>query len=460
MFGFVRSPKAVADPPTPAYDFLPAYLRVQHAPPSPLPRVVLYGLTALLSALSAWAVFGHLDIVATADGKLVPRTYLKIVQPADGGVVREILVEEGATVVAGQPLMRLDTSLSAADTRALRNELAARTLQLRRIDAELIDGAISRLPDELDDAYARVEAQFHANRQAYDDSLAQERATTERIAKELAAALEVQGKLQRTVPIYRTMAERFGMLKQEGFVSELFHLEKERDRIEKEQDLRAQDFTVESLRASLEQARQRLSQVTSNYRQQLHGERAQADAQAKKVTEDLAKQHYRNALVELSAPQAGIVKDIAAHTVGTVVSPGSILLTMVPLGDELQADVMVKNLDAGFVRRGQPARVKVVAYPFQKYGMIDGEVIRVSADSSETGTGKAEEIDAEGKATSQSMYRARIALPGQRMRVASAELSLISGMQVSAEIKLGERTVLEYLLAPVQKAWHEAGRER
>jgi HlyD family secretion protein len=256
------------------------------------------------------------------------------------------------------------------------------------------------------------------------------------------------------------MSERFGTLKQEGFVSELFHLEKERDRIEKEQDLKAQDFTVAGLRAGLAQAQQRLAQVTSNYHQQLHAERAQADAQMKKVTEDLAKQVYRNSLVELTAPQAGIVKDLATHTLGTVVSPGTVLLSLVPQGDELRADVMVKNLDAGFVRAGQSARVKVVAYPFQKYGMLDGEVMRVSADASETGGGRSEEFDPEGKTTIQSTYRARIALGAQAMRLAATELPLVSGMQVTAEIKLGERTVLEYLLTPVQKAWHEAGRER
>src|SRR5205814_1681307 len=163
----VRPATSTAEPPEPAYDFLPAYLRVQRSPPSPLPRVVLYVLVALLIGLTLWAVFGHLDIVATADGKLVPRSYLKIVQPADGGVIREILVEEGAMVLAGQPLMRLDTSLSAADTRALKHELAARWLQVRRIDAELADRPLNKDPGDPDDAYARVEDQYRANRKAY-----------------------------------------------------------------------------------------------------------------------------------------------------------------------------------------------------------------------------------------------------------------------------------------------------
>jgi HlyD family secretion protein len=439
---------------------MPAFLRVQNAPPSPLPRLVLYCLLALLTGLVLWAVFGHLDIIATADGKLVPRSYLKIVQPAEGGVVREILVEEGQSVQLGQPLLRLDPSVADSDTRALQAELAMRTLQVRRIDAELADGLLRKLPDDPDDAYTRAEAQFRANRQAYQDQVAQEMATLKRTNQDLRAALEVQTKLKHTVPIYQTMADRFATLKREGFVSEMYQLERERDKIEKEQDLKAQDFTVEGLRASLAQAEKRLAQVTSNYRQQLHGERAQADAQAKKLTEDLAKQRYRNTLVELRAPQGGVVKDLAAHTAGTVVSPGTVLLTLVPHGDELQAEVMVKNLDVGFVRPGQQAKVKLVAYPFQKYGMIDGAVTRLSADASETANGRAEDSDAEGKSAVRATYRARIALPVQRLRIGNNELPFVSGMQVTAEIKLGERTVLEYLLAPVQKAWHEAARER
>jgi membrane fusion protein, hemolysin D len=461
VFGFVQRAKTGTDPPDWAYEFLPAYLRIQSAPPSPLPRIVLYCLLLLLSGLAGWAVLGHLDIIATADGKLVPRSYLKIVQPAEGGVVREILVAEGETVLPGQVLVRLDPSVNDAETRALRHEVATRDLQVRRIDAELRDAALLlRTQNDPDDIWQRTAAQFLANRQAYHDALAQEAANVARISKDLRAALEIQTKLDRTVPIYRTSAERFETLKKEGFVSELYHLERQRDFIEKEQDLRAQDFTVEGLRFSLAQAESRQAQVASTYRQQLHAERATAESQLKKASEELAKQHYRNTLIELKAPQAGLVKDLATHTLGTVVSAGTVLFTLVPQGDELVAEVMVKNLDIGFVRPGQPAKVKIVAFPFQKYGMIDGEVVRVTADANETANNRPEELDAEGKATLTSTYRARIALPVQRLTLEKADLPFVSGMQVSAEIKLGERTVLEYLLAPVQKAWHEAGRER
>ena len=439
-------------------DFLPGPLRLVELPPSPAPRRLLYWVAALFAIALLWLVFGRVDIVAIAVGKLAPRTSIKIVQPSDAGRVAEIGVSEGDAVIAGQVLLRLDADLHEADTRALRSELALRTLQLRRIDAELSDAPLVRFDGDADDAFARMGAQYRANRTAFADALAQERAAVARIGQELRAATAVLVKLQRTVPIYRTMADRYARLQAEGFVSELFALERQRDRIEKEQDEAAQTHTVESLEANLAQAQRRLAQVESSYRQQLHAERTQVASQRARIEEDLAKALYRAAAVELRAPQAGVIKDLATHTLGTVVSPGTVLLTLVPAGEELQADVLVRNLDVGFVHVGQTAKIKVATYPFQKYGTLDGVVTHVSADASETPSRR--DVTEEATAQTQNGYRARVALVAQSVAFEGKPLPLASGMQVEAEIRLGERSLLEYVLAPFQKAWHEAGRER
>ncbi|MEO6564401.1 MAG: HlyD family type I secretion periplasmic adaptor subunit, partial [Casimicrobiaceae bacterium] len=347
-------------------------LRLVEHPPSPLARHLLFGVTALVGLCGLWLAVGSLDIVAVANGKLVPRTSLKIVQPMEAGIVAEIAVLEGQSVLAGQLLLRLEPDLLDADTRAMRTELARSTLQLRRIDAELAGAMFAQYPADPDELFARASAQYTANRRAFNDALAHEASAVQRIEQELQAAMAMRSKLQRTVPIYQTSALRYAQLQSEGFVSELFALEKQRDRIEKELDLAAQEHAVEALRASIDQARHRLAQVTSANRAQLHVEQFQAGAQRSRVEEDLAKQLYRTRNLELRAPVAGTVKDLATHTVGTVVSPGTILLTLVPAGDELQADVIITNLDAGFVRKGQFAKVKVATFPFQKYGVVDG----------------------------------------------------------------------------------------
>lgn len=460
MFGFIRDASKLPPAGRPSGDFLPGSLRLLEQVPSPMPRRLLNLLLALLALASLWMVFGRVDIVAVADGKLAPRTSLKIVQPSDAGTVVEILVTEGETVLPGQLLLRLDSGLHEAETRALQGELAQRTLQLRRIEAELAGRPLQRLPGESAEGFARVESQYRANRATYKDALAQESAGVLRTTQDLRAAMAAHEKLQRTVPIYQTMAERYATLQSEGFVSELMALERKRDRIEKEQDLVAQTHAVESLRANLAQAERRLAQVDSTYRQQLHAERAQAAGQRGRLEEELAKQLHRADAVDLRAPQSGVVKDLATHTVGTVVSPGTVLLTLVPIGEELQADVLVRHVDAGFVRVGQRARVKLATYPFQKYGLIEGTVVHVGPDASDSTGSRRDATEQEAIPAAPGGYRVRIDIPTQSLAFDGHALPLVSGMQVAAEIRLGDRTLLEYLLAPVQKAWHEAARER
>lgn len=128
-------------------DFRPAIVRLREDAPSPLGRALLVSLLVFLALMLAWAALGQLDVVAVAEGKLVPATYLKIVQPADAGVVKEILVREGETVKAGQVLMRMDTALSESDLKALTADLQNKRLALRRIDAEIAGTALASRAD-------------------------------------------------------------------------------------------------------------------------------------------------------------------------------------------------------------------------------------------------------------------------------------------------------------------------
>src|SRR5438045_7496865 len=127
-------------------DFSPPLLRIQQKPAPPLAGWMLRLLVALLAAVLLWMVFGRLDIVAVADGKLVPSSYLKIVQPAEQGIVKEILVKEGEKVEAGRVLIRLDSVLTDADIKSLQSEYDNRRLALRRIDAQLAGTPLARQP--------------------------------------------------------------------------------------------------------------------------------------------------------------------------------------------------------------------------------------------------------------------------------------------------------------------------
>jgi HlyD family secretion protein len=236
--------------------------------------------------------------------------------------------------------------------------------------------------------------------------------------------------------------------------------DKKRERIEKEQELKTQEHLVESARAGILQAEKKLAQIDSDYRRQLHAERNEIRGQLERLAQEIAKQTHRRALMELRAPQDSVVKDLATHTAGTVVQPGTVLLTLVPKEEILRAEVWISNEDIGFVRPGLPVKLKFAAFPFQKYGMGEGTVEHVSADAADSAGGNGNTAADPVKNGRPPAYKALVTLKAMQLPMGGERFPLAAGMQTNAEIRLGERSVAEYLLSPVQKAWHEAGRER
>jgi hemolysin D len=440
---------APADP----RDFAPALLRLQERAPHPLGRKVLWSGLTMAAVLLAWALVGRVDIVAVAEGKLVPGGYVKIVQPSEGGVVQQILVTEGETVGEGQVLMRMDRRISQAEGRALQAEHDRKRLVLRRIDAELAGQPFR--PQQADPAAlaAEVAAQHAANRAALDSALAEESARMQRATQELAAAEQVRAKLREILPHFDEQEKAFVQLGREGFAGPIMVGDKRRERIEKEQELKAQDHVIEAARASMLQSEKKLAAITASYRRTLFTEREEASGALDKLTQELAKHDHRHSMLELRAPQAGIVKELGTHTSGTVVQPGTVLVTLVPKDAALSAEVWITNEDIGFVSPGTPVKLKLVAYPFQKFGTVDGRVRLVSADA----TDKAGDTPAR---PSPLAYKAIVDLRQDHLAAQNERLPLAAGMQAQADLLLGTRTVAEYLLSPVTKAWREAARER
>ena len=246
---------------------------------------------------------------------------------------------------------------------------------------------------------------------------------------------------------------------QQGFAGKLMYTDRQRERIEKEQDLRAQEAVIASARDTINQEERKIAQIGADYRRQLQTERVDIAAQLEKANQELAKQVHRHEYLELKAPQDGIVKDLATHTVGTVASPGTILMTLVPKDENLRAEVWVKNDDIGFVHTSQRAKIKLAAFSFQQYGMVEGEVVHVGADAAEQGAGEAAQSAARSNRT-ESAYKTLVDLKSQFLEAGGEKHRLAPGMVVSAEINLGTQSVLEYLLSPVTKTIREAGGER
>jgi len=436
--------------------FSPRFLEVINTPPLPLPRLMLYILLILVFLLIVWSVFGQLDIVARAQGKLVPQTRIKVAQPFEGGRISKILVEDGDLVKIGQPIMLMDTQLSEADTEKLRTELATSKIMLRGINAELDEKVFTVHPEDKIELFSKVNEQNKSRRKSYMHSVTQQTAVLNESKQNLSASREIYKKLQETLPIHQQNERAVKKLGKKGYVTKLEILEKQRIRIEAEGNMKAQKFTMQSAMERINEIRGKLDELKSQYRSKLLDEQITLKQRVDQLAQDWLKQEYRNRLMKIKAPQDGFIKDIATNTEGTVVPAGTVLMNIVPINEPLLAEVFVSNQDVGFISAGQKTRIKMMSYQFQKYGMIDGTVDYVSADANVM---KSSQMDNNSEAGSAG-YKTMISLNKQFLERNNKKFLLRPGMQVTAEIKLGTRTVLEYILSPIQKTIGEAGMER
>lgn len=432
-------------------DFSPRLLALQDAPPSPMPRAVLAILLTFLVIIFLWALIGQLDIVVRAQGKLLPVTRIKVVQPLEGGRVEKILVTEGARVEEGQVLLVMDTLFTDADTANLKSQMEEKSIQLRRIEAELSGDQFNESPGEGVAVFAKIRQQYAANVEALRLAIKEQQSVVKQAKQDKASANEILQKLRETLPLYRENEVALQKLAESGYVNRLSIIEKQKERIVAERDMHAQERAIESISERINGAIGRIDSLNASYRQNLFDERAEINKSLAQLEQEWIKQEHRNQLMELKAPQLGYVQELAIHTDGSVVPSGTVLMTIVPANEPLKAEVYLDNRDIGVVKKGQTAKVKLDAYEFQRYGLLDAKVDLISADSV---------AQQDSRSQTSVNYLAQLELVNQFLVRNGESFSLRPGMMVVAEIKVGTRSVMDYLLSPIQRAVSEAGTER
>ncbi len=433
--------------------FLPAALALRDTPVHPAPRITLWLLMAFALIALLWAIFGRIDVVATAVGKIIPNDRTKLIQPMETAVVKAIHVRDGQAVTPGQVLIELDATTAAADSERLRNEALTARLEALRAEAllaALAGGRAPRLkPLEGADAGRLLAEQSQASGQyqEYQARQLQLQAEIARRRAELQATLDQVVKLEQTAPIARQRAQDYQKLVKENFISLHGYLEREQARIEQEQDLASSRSKVAEIRAALMEAQQQQATLTAETRRQLLDQHNLAAQKAASLEQELIKADQRGRLMHMTAPVAGTVQQLAVHTVGGVVTPAQPLMVIVPKDNVLEVEAMLPNKDIGFVNPGQDAEVKVETFPFTKYGTLHGTITQVSSDAIQD-----EKLGL--------IYSTRVKLARDTLRVENKTVRLTPGMAVTVEVKTGKRRVIEYFLSPLMQVTSESLRER
>ena len=438
--------------------FLPAALALQETPVSPAPRVAIWLLIAFALLAVLWACLGHIDIVATAQGKIVPNDRVKTIQPMETATVRAIHVSDGQTVKAGDVLIELDATAADADTDSIAGDLRITELLAARDNAflqslNILQQGKAQAPQlHTPEGVSRQQAdneQWHLDGEWQELLSKLERLETDKISRqaELRAIQATVGKLQNTAPIARQLAEDYQQLHGKKFVSSHDYLEREQARIEQEGELATQQEKLQSVKASIQEAdKQKVELLASTKRtalDRLHDSEQKIAA----YRQAIIKARQRSQLLKLTAPVDGIVQQLAMHTVGGVVTPAQPLMIVVPADQALEIEAFIENKDIGFVNPGQEAEIKIETFPYTKYGALHGEMLQVSGDA----------INDEKRGL---IYSSRVRLPRTTMRVENKTVSLSPGMAVTVEVKTGKRRVIEYFLSPLIEHVGESLRER
>ncbi len=436
--------------------FLPAALALQETPVSPAPRITAFVLLLFALLTLLWAIFGRIDVVATAQGKIVPDDRSKTIQAFEIASIKAIYVRDGQRVKAGEVLIELDGTSAQAEQTHFQHEAMLAQLQVARARALLVaiespdTAMVPQLQFDLpiDDIEKKQAerwlqgqfAEYQAKRVRIEAEIAKRRAEHDALAQSVK-------KLEQTLPLAQRRAADFKGLLAEHYVAEHEYLDKEQIRIEHQADLASQRATLQQLAASLREAQGQLNELVAGM------QRTQLDLlqdglqKSAALTQEIKKAQVRTRLMTLTTPVDGMVQQLAVHTLGGVVTPAEKLMVIVPHDNPLEIEAFVDNKDIGFVTAGQPAEVKIETFQYTKYGLIPAQIMSVSHDA----------INDEKRGL---IYSTRVKLLKDTVRVNREDVRLGAGMAVTVEIKTGNRRVIEYFLSPLLQHGHESLRER
>ncbi len=398
----------------------------------------------------AWSSLSQVDIVAVAQGKIIPSGHSKTIQPFETGVIAAIHVQDGQVVKQGEVLIELDATQNGADRDRASSEYRATLVEAARLRALIAGQGTFTASGDADPAFVVLQqqllrdqtAEYSARVDAARHLIGQRKASVD-------ATKDNLRRLEATVPMENERAAAYRALLAQQYVSKMDYLQFEQQRIDKAQEWAGQKSKLRQDQAALAEAEQNYQALISEFQQSKQAELSATEMKAASLIQEVRKAGQKTELQKLVSPIAGVVQQLAVHTVGGVVTPAQLLLLVVPQEHPMEVEAQLENKDIGFVKEGQSAELKIETFPFTLYGTIPGKVLTVSDD--------AVPLDKEKGGL---VYASRVSMDRATMQVDGKQIHLSPGMAVTVEIKTGQRRVMEFLLSPLLKSMKESLRER
>ncbi len=420
-------------------------------------RMLLFALLGLLVAFLVWAHFAVLDEVKRGNGRVVPSRQIQVVQSLEGGIISELLVQEGAIVDQDQPLARIEDTNFASQFGEIRERRGAMAARVIRLEAETEGKSSVTFPDELLAVAPRAVAsersvfEAHARKLAQDIDVISQQENQKK--KEIGELRATTTRYSETLALLNRELDLTRKLYNQKVVPEIEMLRADRQATDMRGQLAVAQASIVKTEAAVQEARSRLLNITTAFRAQAEDDLAKSRGDLAVLDENIKSAQDRVRRTELRSPVRGVVNKLNVNTIGAVVAPGASLMEIVPLDDTLLVEGRIRPQDIAFIRPNHEAVVKLSAYDSSIYGSLHGRVERISADTITDEKGDKNE-------RGETFYRVMVRTEKNHLGTAEQPLPIIPGMVATVEVLTGKKSVLDYLVRPARTLRDEAFRER
>lgn len=458
-------------------EFLPAAQEILLTPPSPIRMWLMMSICALFAIALIVSWLFKIDIYAVASARIQPAGRSKIVQPLESGQVRALHVENGMRVEQGALLLELDSTESSADRMAQAGQLEALLAEIARRKAAIAAAQTARIstspkimfPEEVGPAArAREESVLAADLSNLVSNLAAlDGRVAEAVAERQALGLTIKEQEQLVATLSKRVEMQESLLERQ-LGSRASVMDAQQNYSKEQASLANQKGALLRTDAAIVSLKRERDYALSTYIAANSQALATAETQQAEGAQRLVKASARLDYTKIVAPISGTVQELSVTTIGQVVTGGQALMAIVPEDASLEAEALVFNKDIAFVETGQPAIIKIDAFPFTRYGTLTGTIRHVSHDavSVNEALALADRISGAGQTPGavpkmlDLVYPVTVELNETAIDVDGRMIELTPGMSARVEIRTGERRVLEYFLSPLVKAVSESARER
>lgn len=413
-------------------------------------NLMLVSVSALVVIMGAWMTFSQIDEITHGEGQVVPTSEIQIVQSLEGGVLKELLVREGDIVKKDQPLLRISDVAFASEEQGAEARQESYQIKRARLNAEAT-GTPFTMPPELAAKVpniARNEEQLYNSRQRELEST--KSILNERINGASAKLSELEARVSRMTQSRKLLQQELAITQKmvaQKAVPKLDEIRLNRELNDLSGQIGEAGEERQQLSAELNAAKREREDQDNKFKSQALGELNEVETQLKQLSSNLTMIGDRVDRSEVRSPVDGVVNKIMLKTIGGVVEPAMKLVEIVPVDDELKISARIPPHEVAFVHPGQPVKVKISAYDSQRYGSLDGELVRIGANSVTNSEGDV-------------FFEIEVSTKKNHLGTAENPLRITPGMVAQTEIITGERSILSYLMKPVMRAKDRALTER